>query len=160
MTVERIAPAATVPVMAGLKLREGRFTAEVLSGPTTPQIDLTIDGRLVGVAKLQPTDSGLYVLQAPIPREALRDGDIAIVFQDRVSGAGLATYLVSSGYPDAEDLSVALTTLRADFEALKRAFLAEAWQEKLPRTEREILIAEVLEAVERQQLAKDEDGLE
>ena len=160
MMVDRDTSAGTVPVMTGLKLQEGRFTAEVLSGATTPVIELTIDGRLVGVAKVQPTESGLYSLRAPMPREALRDGDVAIVFQDRVSGAGLATYLVSSGYPDAEDLSVALTALRAEFEALKRAFLAEAWQEKLPRTEREILIAEVLEIVERRQLSQDKDGLE
>ena len=160
MMVDHDTSAGTVPVMTGLKLQEGRFTAEVLSGATTPVIELTIDGRLVGVAKVQPTESGLYSLRAPMPREALRDGDVAIVFQDRVSGAGLATYLVSSGYPDAEDLSVALTALRAEFEALKRAFLAEAWQEKLPRTEREILIAEVLEIVERRQLSQDKDGLE
>lgn len=160
MTIDRASSVGNGPVVTGLKLYKGRFTADVLCRSAPPEIELTIDGRHVGTAKVQQTESGLYALQAPIPREALRDGDTAIVFQDRVSGAGLATYLVSSGYPDAGDLSLAVTTLRAEFEALKRAFLAEAWHEKLPRTEREILIAEVLAAVERRQLPPGEGSLE
>lgn len=139
--------AVSAPTLARLTLTGDVFTARVTAGGHRPVIELKIDGRTAGTATLEPIADGVYRLSAPLPRHCLCDGDVAVVFQDRASGAGLATYLVSSGYPQAGDLLAELAALRAEFEALKRAFLAEAWHEKLRKADRSLILAEVMEAV-------------
>lgn len=137
------------PVLSGLTLTDGVFTATLSEGPERPVIDATIDGRTVGTATLKPRGDGRLEMRAPLPRQCLCDGDSVVVFRDRTSGTGLARYLVSSGDPRLGNLQAELAALRAEFSALKRAFLAEAWHEKLHKVDRPVIVAEVLEAVER-----------
>ena len=48
--------------------------------------------------------------------------------------------------------------MRGELEVLKRAFMAEAWHEKLAAAERPVIVAEVLAEVERLLAVRGGDG--
>ena len=150
-------PAGGSAAVSDLRLVDGVFTANVHGAQDPVQIDIAVDGRVVGAVKIENGADASRRLIARLPRQAIRDGDTAITLQDRQTGDVLSTYIVSAGYVANEDLHASFAGLRAELTALKRAFLAEAWHEKLRKTDRPAIVAEVLEAVEQMLQEKDAD---
>ena len=153
-------PADRGPVLSGLTLADGVVDAHLADAGPDPAVDLVVDGRAVAAARLTPDPAGGWRVAARLPRDCVREGTVAVVFADRATGAQLGVYVLRAGAGVEGDLAAEVAMLRAELDALKRAFLAEAWQEKLRSTERPVIVAEVLEAVERYLEARDTDSHE
>jgi len=136
--------------LAGLALARGTFSATVTGigpGEVLPAIDLVVDGAAVGQARLAHDGAGTAGLTARLPREALSDGNVIVVFRDRATGGILARYPLGAGRVPEGDLAAEIGMLRAEFEALKRAFMAEALHDRITRAERPVIVAEAVAAV-------------
>ena len=138
-----------LPEVTGLRLSSGVFSGHVTGARRAPEIEMVIDGTVAGAVRLEAAEGGGYRLKARLPREALSEGTVAVVFRDRETGAGLTAYPVRAGVGLDDDLAAEVAALRGELEVLKRAFMAEAWHEKLATAERPVIIAEVLAEVER-----------
>lgn len=135
-------------VAARLRLDQGTLVC-IFARPTEadelPKTELRLGGELVATRWAETDPSGELVVRFPLPMAAQRDG--AMVLDISISDAGphLARYTIFNGAPPAEDLATTVELLRADLQALKRAFMEEAQVAKLNSTERPLLIAEAVE---------------
>lgn len=150
--------ARTAPVLTGLTLFDGVFSAMIGGSAREPAVDLVVDGAVVASARAEAAGDDAWRIEARLPRQCLRDGVTAVIFVDRPSHAQLAAHVVRAGPEPEEDLVAEIAVLRAELDALKRAFLGEAWHEKLRAAERPVIVAEVLEAVERHLSGRGTDG--
>ncbi len=146
MSDETIEP--QVPAISALHLNDGVFEAIVTVAGQAPKIDLITGAGVIKPAALRPNDDGTWSLSVKVPGDALSDGTLAIVFVARDTSHQLASYVIRAGHPEHDNLADQVAVLRAEFDALKRAFLDEAWHEKMRKSERPVIVAEILEAIE------------
>lgn len=109
-----------------------------------PRVQIYIDGDVVGQADVTPQADG-FLMSAQLPPEAINEGTTTVVFRSGVSILG--AYPIRAGVALEADVVGDLALLRAEFEALKAAFMADAHDPKLRAVERDLIIAEAVEAV-------------
>ncbi len=110
-----------------------------------PEIEVCVDGEAVGRADVQAESDGFSV-SAPLPTVALRDGLTAVVFRTVSDRAVLGTYPLRAGQALDGDIAADLAMLKDELQALKSAFLADAHVPKLRAVERDLIIAEAVDA--------------
>ena len=146
-----------VPTIMDLRLTEGVLTGEVRCSAALPEISmLTGDGPPVPVTSTE-AGAGTWTLRVKLPKQVVSDGTQAVVLVDRDSGRPLASYLVRCGVPEAGDPHDQIAVLRAEFDALKRAFLEEAWHTKMRAAEKPVIIAEVLDVIDARLKSSGDD---
>lgn len=110
-----------------------------------PEIEVCVDGTAVGHADVA-TDGEDFVVSASLPAEALREGMTSVVLRMRSDQTVLGSYPMRAGRALDGDIVADLATLKAELQALKDAFLMDAHIPKLRAVERDLIIAEAVDA--------------
>ena len=110
-----------------------------------PEIDVCVDGVVIGAADLSHDGEG-FLLTATLTPDAISDGVTTILFRVRGKQAILGTYPIRAGAALDADVVTDVATLRAELDALKAAFMEDAHDTKLRAVERDLIIAEAVEA--------------
>lgn len=101
---------------------EGVLTARTASADT-PKISVThLERPLDGVIVEASDQKGEWVVQIPIPAEAICDGVQTFLIRDASSDDTLQTISLMAGDVLADDLRTEMDLLRAELDMLKRAF--------------------------------------
>lgn len=109
-----------------------------------PPVQLCIDGETISEAEVTP-HSDKFTLSAELPAAAINEGVTTVVF--RAGTTILGAYPIKAGAALDADVVGDLAMLRAEFEALKAAFMADVHDPKLRVVERDVIIAEAVEAI-------------
>lgn len=106
---------------------EGALQAETPPG----RVALTLNGRTVGLAQLEPEGEGLWRVRAPLPADTLADGaqTFLLIADDgegvegpRPGARRLGHLPLLAGEGLDEDLRAEIDLLRAELDLLKREF--------------------------------------
>lgn len=136
------------PFDAKLRLEQGTLVCRFVRPADMdqfPEVELRMGGEVIAKIYAEADASSGLVARFPIPVEALRDGAVILDVSFANASAHLGRYTMFNGAPPTEDLATTIELLRADLQALKRAFLEEAQVAKLSRAEGPLLIAEAVE---------------
>ncbi|MEO0939450.1 MAG: hypothetical protein AAFY38_14955 [Pseudomonadota bacterium] len=87
-----------------------------------PQIKASHAGRAVRDVKVTQQGGDGWLLQVPIPVEAIADGVQTFVVTDEATGAQLADFALLAGEALGSDIRAEMDLLRAELDMLKRAF--------------------------------------
>lgn len=111
-------------VVTKTKLQGGIWQGIVSgSGEAEPKIRVThLENPLPDVTLTAAADAGGWLLQIPIPAEAIADGVQTILITDDDTGARLDSISLIAGEALGDDLRAEVDLLRAELDMLKRAF--------------------------------------
>ncbi len=107
-----------------LKLRRGIWEAIITNTQSgVPQINVTHLGKPVaGFEITEKKDENLWLLQVPIPADAIADGVQTFVISDAMDETKLGHFTLIAGEALGDDIRVEMELLRAELDMLKRAF--------------------------------------
>ena len=107
-----------------LKLRRGIWEAIISNTQTgVPQVTVTHLGKPVeGFEITEKKDENLWLLQVPIPADAIADGVQTFVISDAMDETKLGHFTLIAGEALGDDIRVEMELLRAELDMLKRAF--------------------------------------
>lgn len=113
-------------ILTAIRLRGGRWHG-LLEGAVggMPRLGLWQGGRRIATPELTPdgdTESGRYLVQAPIPAGELCDGVLTFLIRDEENGQTLAHFSLVAGGALEDDLRAELALLRDELDLLKAAF--------------------------------------
>lgn len=123
----------------------GRIVANDKFQPL-PRIELCIEQTPIALVEIVTTSEDQANWSVRVPGEALSDGLTILLFRDADSKAAVGTYLLRAGSGIDDDALAELAAVRAELDALKRAFLADASEPKLRVIERDMIVAQAVEA--------------
>ncbi|WP_223427993.1 hypothetical protein [Tateyamaria pelophila] len=93
------------------------------TGTGVPQVTVThLDTEIPDVTVTEKTEAGHWVLDVPIPAEAIADGVQVFVISDTVDGQELGSFTLIAGEALGDDIRAEVALLRAELDMLKRAF--------------------------------------
>jgi hypothetical protein len=107
-----------------IKIRRGIWEGIISNSQTgVPQINVThLDNPVAGFELTEKADENLWLLQVPVPTEAIADGVQTFVISDALDGTRLGHFTLIAGEVLGDDMRVELELLRAELDMLKRAF--------------------------------------
>ena len=101
---------------------EGLVVADAPDAPL-PEIEARLhDAPLRGLTLAPAGQPGRWVLELPIPVEALGDGVQTFVMRDAATDTVLQDFVILAGDALGDDIRAELALLRAELDMLKRAF--------------------------------------
>lgn len=101
---------------------EGLITA-VSNDLPAPEIAVThLDQPLRGVTVTETPEPGRWVLEIPVPLDAVGDGVHTFLILDSNADAVLDSFTLIAGEALGEDIRAEMELLRAELDMLKRAF--------------------------------------
>ncbi|KUF10131.1 hypothetical protein [Pseudoponticoccus marisrubri] len=101
---------------------EGLLSTRQQDAPA-PQIAVTLRDRPVrGVTVTETQKTGIYLLEVPVPPEAVGDGVQTFLISDAQADVVLDSFTLIAGEVQGEDLRAEVDLLRAELDMLKRAF--------------------------------------
>ncbi|MCT4553172.1 MAG: hypothetical protein N4A53_00635 [Pelagimonas sp.] len=101
---------------------EGLLTSSDPDGPQ-PEITVSLADRPVrGVAITATSKPGRWVLEIPVPAEAVGDGVQTFVIRDAIAESVLGSFTLIAGEALGDDIRAEMDLLRAELDMLKRAF--------------------------------------
>ncbi|MHA6324711.1 hypothetical protein [Roseivivax sp. CAU 1753] len=101
---------------------EGLLTAETQDAPT-PEVAVSLADMPVGGVKVSALGvAGQWLLEIPVPIEAMGDGVQTILVTDANADVTLGAFTMIAGDALAEDIRAEIELLRAELDMLKRAF--------------------------------------
>ena len=99
---------------------QGRITQ---NGTGVPQISVThLNTEVADVEVTETGVNGEWLVQVPIPADAIADGVQVFVVTDRIDGEKLGHFTLIAGEALGDDIRVEMELLRAELDMLKRAF--------------------------------------
>ena len=106
------------------KMRYGIWQGLVQQGGTgVPQIRVTHLNQAVPDVKIEETgNEGEWLIQVPIPAEAIADGVQVFVLTDSTDDEKLGHFTLIAGEALGDDIRSEVELLRAELDMLKRAF--------------------------------------
>ena len=106
------------------KMRRGVWEGVITNThPEKPQLSVTHLNKEVPVFELtENKEEDLWLLQIPIPEEAIADGVQTFVISDKIDGARIGHFTLIAGEALGDDMRVEIELLRAELDMLKRAF--------------------------------------
>ena len=107
-----------------LKIRRGVWEAIISNTQSgVPQVTVTHLGKPVaGFEITEKKDENLWLLQVPIPADAIADGVQTFVINDAMDETKLGHFTLIAGEALGDDIRVEMELLRAELDMLKRAF--------------------------------------
>lgn len=111
-------------IVTKTKLQSGIWQGLVTgSGDTEPALSVThLENPLPDVVLTSAGDSGGWLLQIPVPSDAIADGVQTILISDAQTGERLESFTLIAGEALGDDLRAEVDLLRAELDMLKRAF--------------------------------------
>lgn len=104
------------------KLQAGIWQG-VLASKTEPDIAVThFDREVEGVILTAGRDADTWLLQVPIPADAIADGVQTLLVTDKTGNEVLEKITLIAGEALGEDIRAEVDLLRAELDMLKRAF--------------------------------------
>lgn len=103
------------------RLRQGVWEGLVTGAEERPQISVMHLDRAIGDVELTQVEGG-WLLQFPVPAEAIADGVQTLVMTDMVSGDAIGHETLIAGEVMGDDIRAEMNLLRAELDMLKRAF--------------------------------------
>ena len=101
---------------------EGLLVSQSKDAPP-PEIVVTLQDRPVrGVLVSETTHQGRYVVEVPVPSEAVGDGVQTFLIQDALTDSVLDSFTLIAGEALGDDIRSEVALLRAELDMLKRAF--------------------------------------
>lgn len=101
---------------------EGLLKARSETAPA-PDIAVTLrDAPVPGVVLTQTDRDGCWIVQVPVPREAVGDGVQTFLILDANSDTVLESFTLIAGEVLGDDIRAEVELLRAELDMLKRAF--------------------------------------
>lgn len=93
------------------------------SSSGVPQVKVThLDNEVPDVKMTENAAEGHWVLQVPVPAEAIADGVQVFIISDAVDGEKLGSFTLIAGEALGDDIRAEVELLRAELDMLKRAF--------------------------------------
>ena len=117
----------TTPILTATKMLEGIWEG-ILTFPdqatdNQPEIEATYLGKTIqGVSLSRDNETGNWLVQVPIPVEAIRDGVHSFLIIDKASGEKLNSFTIIAGEAIEDDIRSEIELLRAELDMLKKAF--------------------------------------
>ncbi len=112
----------TTLTLTPTKMRHGIWQGVIQqSGSGVPQINVHHLGNEVPDVQVVEGD-GEWLLQVPIPSDAIADGVQVFVITDKTDGEKLGHFTLIAGEALGDDIRVEMELLRAELDMLKRAF--------------------------------------
>ncbi|MCT4558817.1 MAG: hypothetical protein N4A61_12270 [Pelagimonas sp.] len=117
--------------MSTYKLTKTRFKEGVWEGLLTaqadhaapPEVSVTLDDKpLHGITVSKTPQEGRFVIQIPVPIEAVGDGVQTFLISDMNEDAVLGSFSIIAGEVLDDDFRSEVDLLRAELDMLKRAF--------------------------------------
>lgn len=117
--------------MSAFTLTKTRFKEGVWQGLLTaqsatdaaPEIAVTLDDAPVrGVTVTETSEPGRFVVEVPVPIEAVGDGVRTFLILDTQTDTVLDSFTVIAGEVLGDDIRAEMDLLRAELDMLKRAF--------------------------------------
>ena len=103
-------------------LWEGLVVADTDAAPM-PEIDVSLQNTSIsGVTLAKVAEKGRWVLEIPVPAEALGDGVHTFLIRDRRTDKVLDSFTLIAGDALDDDVRAEVALLRAELDMLKRAF--------------------------------------
>ncbi|MEL7099181.1 MAG: hypothetical protein AAGM84_10175 [Pseudomonadota bacterium] len=87
-----------------------------------PQITASHENRAIADVKVTDRGADGWLLQIPIPTDAIADGVQTFIVSDSASGDQLASFALLAGEVLGSDIRAEMDLLRAELDMLKRAF--------------------------------------
>lgn len=106
------------------KLRRGVWEGIISnSQPGVPQIVVTHLSKPIEMFELtENKEENLWLLQVPIPEDAIADGVQTFIISDALDDTRLGHFTLIAGEALGDDIRVEMELLRAELDMLKRAF--------------------------------------
>ncbi|WP_298840500.1 hypothetical protein [uncultured Roseobacter sp.] len=110
-------------VLTRTGMKSGVWQGIVSGAAEMPRIVVTHVNRVVGdVTLIAAKDPGDWLLQVPVPREAISDGVQTVLITDAATDTELGSFTMIAGEAIGDDLRAEISLLRAELDMLKRAF--------------------------------------
>ncbi len=105
------------------KMRHGIWQGHIQqSGTGVPQVKVTHLGNDVPDVQVSEGSDGQWLMQVPIPSEAIADGVQVFVITDATDDSKLGQFTLIAGEALGDDIRNEVELLRAELDMLKRAF--------------------------------------
>ncbi len=105
------------------KLRSGIWQGVLEGAEAEPEISVThLEQEVAGTQMTAGKETNTWLLQVPIPAEAIADGVQTILISDRADHEVLEKITLIAGEALGDDLRAEVDLLRAELDMLKRAF--------------------------------------
>lgn len=111
-----------------------------------PVLELVSDGLVVAEIEQAPIVGAVAKFTVDVPNSVLKSGASVLLICDQSTGLPLGTFPMRLGFADGANDPDEIELLRAELAQLKQAFLSDASDPKLRVVERDLIIAEALEA--------------
>mmetsp|Transcript_27281 Transcript_27281/g.50004 ORF Transcript_27281/g.50004 Transcript_27281/m.50004 type:complete len:124 (+) Transcript_27281:3281-3652(+) len=114
----------TTLTLTPIRMRHGIWQGLIQqSGSGVPQIKVTHLDKVVADIKLTENEAeGHWLLQVPIPQDAIADGVQVFVITDAIEDEKLGQFTLIAGEALGDDIRAEVELLRAELDMLKRAF--------------------------------------
>ncbi|MBW4706630.1 hypothetical protein KX928_02410 [Roseobacter sp. YSTF-M11] len=111
-------------VVTKSKMQSGVWQGLVTgSGDVAPALSVThLEQPVDDVTLTAAKEAGGWLLQIPVPAEAITDGVQTILISDTATGDRLGSFTLIAGEALGDDLRAEVDLLRAELDMLKRAF--------------------------------------
>lgn len=88
-----------------------------------PEVEVLHMGERVADLRVTPQgDTGDWLVEVPIPPDAISDGVQTFLINDTSTGTTLASFAILAGEALSDDIRAEIDLLRAELDMLKRAF--------------------------------------
>lgn len=106
------------------KMRRGVWEGMISNSQTgVPQVTVThLDKPVPGFELTENKDENLWLLQVPVPVDAIEDGVQIFIIFDAMDGTQVGHFTLIAGEALGDDIRVEMELLRAELDMLKRAF--------------------------------------
>jgi len=110
--------------VTGTKISNGIWRGVVSTqSAEVPQLAVhLLDKPVADVQLTEDPEKGHWLLQVPIPSEAIAEGVQTFVITDKNDGSTLAYFHLMAGEVLGDDMRAEMSLLRAELDMLKRAF--------------------------------------
>ena len=110
-------------VLTKTKLQSGVWQGILEGAESTPDIKVShLEREVSGTTVTAGQDQATWVVQVPIPSEAIADGVQTLLICDRSDNSVLDKVTIIAGDALGDDLRAEVDLLRAELDMLKRAF--------------------------------------
>jgi hypothetical protein len=105
------------------RMQSGTWKGIVTGASETPRLVVThLEDDVAGVTLTATNRDGEWLLEIPIPADAIADGVQTLLIVDRSTGTKLESITLIAGEALGDDLRAEVDLLRAELDMLKRAF--------------------------------------
>jgi hypothetical protein len=106
------------------KMRRGVWEGMISNSQTgVPQVTVThLDKPVLGFELTENKNENLWLLQVPVPVDAIEDGVQIFIICDVMDGTQVGHFTLIAGEALGDDIRVEMELLRAELDMLKRAF--------------------------------------